>query len=349
MSRENGCLGRNANSIWTAITSPLLIYVKRVGYGCFPFLAKKISVQIVLPPVTIGSTWRRSPYGGLVDTHLFHKSQSSVTIPGMSKLIQCGDQVLLYSPDRKTYLVTVAEGRSFSTHHGHLLHNDVIGKSYGDFIYSSTGQPYVLLEPTLEDQMMKVKRLTQIIYPKDAALILVKTGLGSGMRVVECGAGSGSSTLALAHAVAPGGRVYVYDRQEKFLQNARVNVERAGYGELVEFKLRDISEGFEEAEVDVVLLDLPSPWEGVSAARQALRGGGRLASISPTYNQSEKMVAALEQAGFVMIETIEVLLRHILARTGKTRPFERMIGHTGFLTFARKSHGLIAQSEEQKA
>jgi len=137
------------------------------------------------------------------------------------------------------------------------------------------------------------------------------------MRVVECGAGSGSSTLALAHAVAPGGRVYVYDRQEKFLQNARVNVERAGYGELVEFKLRDISEGFEEAEVDVVLLDLPSPWEGVSAARQALRGGGRLASISPTYNQSEKMVAALEQAGFVMIETIEVLLGTFWRGRGK--------------------------------
>jgi tRNA (adenine57-N1/adenine58-N1)-methyltransferase len=267
----------------------------------------------------------------------------------MIKLIQNGDQVLLCSPDGKTYLINVAEGRSFSTHHGQLLHNDVIGKSYGDFTYSSTGQPYVLLEPTIEDQMMKVKRLTQIIYPKDMALILIKTGLGSGMRVVECGAGSGSSTIALAHAVAPSGRVYVYDRQERFLQNARANVERAGYGGLVEFKVRDISEGFDEVDADVVLLDLPSPWEGVSAASQALRGGGRLATISPTYNQVEKMVTALEQAGFVMVQVVEVLLRHILARTGKTRPFERMIGHTGFLTFARKAQGLRTQSEEPRA
>lgn len=255
----------------------------------------------------------------------------------MPKQIAVGDQILLCSPDRKTFLITVAADRTFSTHHGQLLHNDMIGKLYGEIVHSSTGQPYVMLDPTLEDRMMKVKRLTQIIYPKDAGLILIKTGVGSGMRVVECGAGSGASTLALAHAVAPDGRVYVYDREERFLRNAQANVERAGYGDLVEFKIRDVVEGFDEQDVDVVLLDLPSPWEGVEAATRALRGGGRLASILPTYNQVERLVEALEAAGFVMIETSEVLLRHILARPGKTRPFERMIGHTGFLIFGRKA------------
>lgn len=263
----------------------------------------------------------------------------------MSKQIQPGDQVLLYSPDRKTYLIIVAAETTFSTHHGQLQHNDVIGKTYGEIIYSSTGKPYVLLEPTLEDRMMKVKRLTQIIYPKDAGLILIKTGVGSGMRVVECGAGSGSSTLALANAVAPDGRVYVYDRDERFLRNAQANVVKAGLGAVVEFKVRDVAEGFDEENVDVVLLDLPSPWEGVEAAARALRGGGRLASISPTFNQVERMVDTLEAAGFVMIETVELLLRHILARRGKTRPFERMISHTGFLTFARKA-ALPSRQEE---
>jgi tRNA (adenine57-N1/adenine58-N1)-methyltransferase len=255
----------------------------------------------------------------------------------MQKWIEPGDQVLLYSPDRKTYLIGVAADGVLSTHHGQLWHNEMIGKAYGEVIYSSTGKPYILLEPTLEDRMMKVKRLTQIIYPKDAGLILMKTGVGSGMRVVECGAGSGSSTLALANAVAPDGRVYVYDRDERFVRNAQANIERAGFGGLVEFKVRGVEEGFDEAGIDVVLLDLPSPWMGVEPAVRALRGGGRLASISPTYNQIERMAEMLDAAGFVMIETVEVLLRHILARPGKTRPFERMIGHTGFLTFARKA------------
>jgi len=263
----------------------------------------------------------------------------------MNKQIQSEDQILLYAPDRKTYLISVVADASFSTHHGQLQHNDMIGKTYGEVIYSSTGKPYVLLEPTLEDRMMKVKRFTQIIYPKDAGLILIKTGVGSGMRVVECGAGSGSSTLALANAVAPDGRVYVYDRDERFLRNAQANVVKAGLGAVVEFKVRDVAEGFDEETVDVVLLDLPSPWDGVGAAARALRGGGRLASISPTFNQVERMVDTLEAAGFVMIETVELLLRHILARRGKTRPFERMISHTGFLTFARKAAPLLTSEE----
>lgn len=255
----------------------------------------------------------------------------------MPNTISAGDQVLLLSPDRKTYLVTLVSSGNFGTHHGNLRHDEMLGKAYGQSVQSSLGHRYLLLEPTLEDRMMKVKRLTQIIYPKDAAHIVLKTGLGAGMRVIECGAGSGSSTIAIANAIAPSGRLYVYDRQERFLQNARSNVERAGFGELVEYRVRDVTEGFEEVDVDVVLLDLPSPWEGVTAARDALRGGGRIASLSPTYNQIERMVTALENAGFVMIETIELLLRHVLVREGKTRPHERMIGHTGFLTFARRA------------
>lgn len=255
----------------------------------------------------------------------------------MNKMIEPGSQVLLLSPDRKTYLVGLVQGGNFGTHHGNLRHDDIVGKNYGSAVETSLGHRYLVLEPTLEDRMMKVKRLTQIIYPKDAALILLKTGIGSGMRVIECGAGSGSSTIALANALAPNGKLYVYDRQERFLENARANVQRAGFGGIVEYRVRDVIDGFEEEEVDVVLLDLPSPWDGVEAAARALRGGGRIASLSPTYNQIEKMVSALERAGFVMIETLELLMRHILVREGKTRPFERVIGHTGFLTFARRA------------
>mgnify|MGYP000513035265 CR=1 FL=1 len=264
-----------------------------------------------------------------------------------------GDPVLLYSPDRKTYLITLTEGGKLGTHAGEIRHADVVGKRYGEIVRSSTGQPFVVLEPTLEDRMMKVRRLTQIIYPKDAGLILVKTGVRAGMRVIECGVGSGAATLCLATAVAPTGKVYAYDREPRFLEIARENVERAGLAHLVEFKVRDVAEGFDEDEVDVVLLDLPSPWDGVPAARRALRGGGRLASISPTFNQVERMVAALQAEGFVMIETVEVLLRHLLVRSGKTRPFERMIGHTGFLTFARRAlqpvHALPEEAPMEEA
>jgi len=49
-----------------------------------------------------------------------------------------------------------------------------------------------------------------------------------------------------------------------------------------------------------------------------------------------KFVFALEDKGFVNIETMEILLRKILVRRGKTRPEQRMPCHTGWLVFATK-------------
>ncbi|HSE84442.1 MAG TPA: tRNA (adenine-N1)-methyltransferase [Thermodesulfobacteriota bacterium] len=251
--------------------------------------------------------------------------------------IKSGDYVLLLSPDDKTFLLKIKEEKVFGTHLGNISLQEAIGKRYGEVIYSQMGKPFILLEPTLEDRMMKLRRLTQIVYPKDAALVLLKTGIKAGMSVIECGAGSGALTMALANAVAPTGRVYSYERREDFLQNARTNVTEAGLSEFVEFKLREVGEGFDEKDVDVVFLDLPSPWEGIPAAANSLRGGGRVATTSPTYNQVEKTAENLRDAGFVYLETVEVLVREILVRPGKTRPFERMVSHTGFLTFGRKA------------
>ncbi len=250
--------------------------------------------------------------------------------------IRSGDQILIISPDNKTFLVTVEEGKKMGTHKGELAIGETIGKSYGEKIYTNLDEPFLILEPTLEDKMMKVKRHTQIIYPKDAAYIILKTGIGPGMRVIECGTGSGSLTMALANAVAPDGMVYTYDVREKHLENAKMNIENAGFSDNVEFKLKQAQEGFDQEDVDVVILDLPSPWDGIASAAKAVRGGGRIASLSPTYNQVEKCVEDLEKHNFVYIETLELLLRYIQVSTGKTRPVDRMVSHTGFLTFGRK-------------
>jgi tRNA A58 N-methylase Trm61 len=107
--------------------------------------------------------------------------------------------------------------------------------------------------------------------------------------------------------------------------------------EFAEFKLREAQEGFDEEGVDAVVLDLPSPWDGIASAARALRGGGRIASLSPTYNQVERCVEVLAEEGFVFLETVEVLVRNIRVSTGKTRPMDRMVSHTGFLTFGRKA------------
>ncbi|MEE9253183.1 MAG: tRNA (adenine-N1)-methyltransferase [Thermodesulfobacteriota bacterium] len=251
--------------------------------------------------------------------------------------VKPGDYVLLLSKDQKTYMIKVTEDGTFGTHMGNLEHNEMIGRGYGEVVNTHMGKPFVILEPTISDRMMKVRRKTQIIYPKDAGFIVLKTGIRPGMRIIECGSGSGAFTIALANAVSPSGKVFAYDRREDFLEICGKNVEENGLADYVEFKVGVAGGGFEETDVDVVILDLPSPWDGVHASYDALRGGGRIASLSPTYNQVEKTVVSMAEEGFVYIETVELLIRRIMARPGKTRPADRMIGHTGFLTFARKA------------
>jgi tRNA (adenine57-N1/adenine58-N1)-methyltransferase len=123
----------------------------------------------------------------------------------MSKLIGESEDVFLYLDRKRTYLVRVESGKSFHTHKGYIQLGDLIGKEYGTRITSSMGIEFVALKPNLRDQIFKVKRKTQISYPKDIALIIMFSGIGPGSRVVEAGTGTGALSSALAHYVKPTG------------------------------------------------------------------------------------------------------------------------------------------------
>lgn len=251
--------------------------------------------------------------------------------------IQPGDLVLILSPDDKTFLVKIEPDKQFHTHRGIISLSDVIGKHYGESIASTLDYSFILLEPTVEDKMMKVRRLTQIIYPKDAAWIIMNAGIQSGMKVIECGIGSGAFSIKLADTVMPDGRIYAYDKKEGFVENALRNIEFAGLGDYVDARVRDCKDGFDEKEVDAVILDLPFPWEGIPPAASSLRGGGRISSVSPTINQVEQTVKCMQENGFVLISTVEILIRYYIIKSGRSRPADRMTGHTAYITTGRKS------------
>ncbi len=255
----------------------------------------------------------------------------------MSNLIAEGEDVFLYLDRRRTYLVRVEAGKSFHTHKGYIQLGDLIGKEYGTRITSSMGIEFVALKPSLRDQIFKVKRKTQISYPKDIALIIMFSGIGPGSRVVEAGTGTGALTTALAYYVKPTGRVYTYEVRPEFREMAIKNLERADVSEHVESKNKDVTEGIDEKDVDAVILDLATPWLVVPHAYSALKGSGVLVSFSPTMDQIVKTVEALNENGFVDIETVETLMRFMQVERGKTRPQTLMTGHTGYITFARKA------------
>lgn len=248
-----------------------------------------------------------------------------------------GDYVLLCLDSRRTYMVKVEVGKSFHTHKGFIKLDDLIGKEFGATIQSSLGTEFTALKPLLTDYIMKSSRKTQVTYPKDAALIVMFSGIGPGSRVVESGTGTGALTMALVHYVKPRGRVYSYELREEFRKNAEKNLKRANLLDFVELKSGDITAGIEERDLDAVILDLAVPWLVVPHAYDALKPSGAIVSFSPTIDQVVKTTEALKENNFVFIETAECLMRSMQVERGKTRPHTMMTGHTGYITHARKA------------
>ncbi len=251
-------------------------------------------------------------------------------------LIAEEDDILLFLDSRRTYLVKVRGGEKFHTHKGFIQFNDILGKRFGDKVSSNLGFSFFMFKPNVYDYLEKALRATQIVYLKDVALITAYSGVGPGSKVVEAGTGSGALTSALAHYIRPGGKVYSYDIKAEFQEKALRNLIRAGVAEFVELKVGDAVEGFTEKSVDAVILDLATPWLVVPRAYEALNGGGCFVSFSPTVEQVVKTVNALNEGGFIDVETVECISRRFKVKEGETRPETLMIGHTGYITHARK-------------
>jgi tRNA (adenine57-N1/adenine58-N1)-methyltransferase len=174
------------------------------------------------------------------------------------------------------------------------------------------------------------------VYPKEIGYILLKLNVGPGSRIVECGTGSGALTIALAHAVRPDGRVFSYEQREDMIETASKNLANAGLVEWVELKQRDAGEGFDERNADALFLDVRTPWEYLSQAWEALIEGGFFGAIVPTANQVSALIEGLDEHGFHGVEVCEILLRYFKPVAERLRPTDRMVGHTGYLIFARR-------------
>jgi tRNA (adenine57-N1/adenine58-N1)-methyltransferase catalytic subunit len=258
---------------------------------------------------------------------------------------QPGDLALLVGLRHKHFIFPLVPGGMFHTHRGILNHDDLIGKPWGSQVFSHQGSPFFLLQPSLADLLVDLKRSTQIMFPKDIGFILTSLSIGPGQTVLEAGTGSGSMTVALAFAVGPQGKVITYERRPEFQNLARKNLERLGLDGRVEFKLADIADGFSETTADALFLDLPNPWDYISQVRQALKPGGFFCNLVPTFNQVERLLYSLRRENFAFVEVCELLMRYYKPEPTRLRPTNRMVAHTGYLIFARR----IEPSEDERA
>lgn len=247
-----------------------------------------------------------------------------------------GDLIQLVGLTHKHFIFILKAGEEFHSHRGIVKHDDLIGKTWGMQVFSHTGAPFFVLQPSLADILNDLPRSTQILYPKDIGFILIQMGITSGQKVMEAGTGSGSMTTALATAVGENGQVISYEQKSDFQALAKKNLEQLGLASRVTFKLGDIANGFDETDADAFFLDVQNPFDYIPQVRSALKPGGFFCTLVPTFNQVEKVLNVLRKTQFAFVEVCELLLRYYKTNPSRIRPADRMVAHTGFLIFARK-------------
>lgn len=252
------------------------------------------------------------------------------------RVAQENERILLISPKGKRYFVTLRSGDHFQSDKGLIAHDALIGQPFGRVVRSHLGQPFVLLRPSLYDELMHLKRVSQIIYPKELGMILLKLDVRCGAQIIEAGAGSGALTMALANGVMPHGHVYSYEARGDMIRAAQRNLAQVGLLDYVTFFERDIAEGFAQRDADALFMDVREPWDYMPQVCQALADGGFFGALAPTTNQVSALLYELERYPFRDVEVMEMMLRGYKAVPGRLRPNDIMVGHTGYLVFARK-------------
>lgn len=240
--------------------------------------------------------------------------------------------VLLLSKE-ESYLVEVKE-KTLHTQSGTIDLGTLLKKKPGDKIKTHLGVEFVIVKPTFGDLLKrKMKRLPQIIMPKDASLIIAFTGINNDSLIVDAGSGSGFLAMFLANYVAKG-KVVTYEKNKEFYEVTKRNVKISDLNN-IEVKNKDITKGIDEKNVDLVTLDMKDAERVVRHAYKALKPGGWLVLYSPYMEQVIKVRREIKKRNFTQVMTVENILREWQIEKF-TRPKTIGIMHTGFITFARK-------------
>lgn len=250
-----------------------------------------------------------------------------------------GDWVRLSDPKGRKHNLQLQAGVEFSTKKGQLRHDDIIGQPEGIVVHTALDHPYQVFRPLLFEYVVSMPRGAAIIYPKDAAQILVMADIFPGATVVEAGAGSGSLSNYLLRAIGSEGRLLSWEVREDFAEIARRNVEQAMGGAPANWDLTlgDVKDVPADVEADRLILDMVDPWNCIEVAENILIPGGVVCAYVATTTQLSRFVESLRARGtFTEPHAWETLVRDWHLEGLAVRPDHKMNGHTAFLVTARR-------------
>lgn len=266
--------------------------------------------------------------------------------------LKAGDRVTLTDPKGRKHSLVLEPGRVFHTTKGGISHDDLLGGPDGVVVTSVGGMQFLAMRPILSEFMVTMPRDAAVIYPKDAAQIVMWGDIFPGARVLEAGVGSGALSLALLRAIGPSGRLISYERRQQFADVARRNVVSFLGMEHPAWTIRvgDLVETIGDEQVDRVILDMLAPWECISAIGERLVPGGVLVCYVATATQLGRTMDTIRaHGGFTEPHGFETTARDWHAEGLAIRPGHGTTGHTGFLVISRRlAPGVVAPMRKRR-
>ena len=250
-----------------------------------------------------------------------------------------GDRVSLTDPKGRKRSIVLEPGKAWHTTKGAVHHDDIIGQPDGTTVRSAGGMQFLVLRPLLAEYTVGMPREAAVVYPKDAAQILMWTDIFPGARVLEAGVGSGALSLSLLRAIGPGGKLHSYERRQQFADRARANVETflSGPHPAWELTVGDLVEVIADEPLDRAILDMLAPWECIDAVGSRLIPGGVRCCYVATATQLGRVADTLRaHGGFTEPHMTETTVRDWHAEGLAIRPGHATTSHTGFLVWSRR-------------
>lgn len=240
-------------------------------------------------------------------------------------------KVLITKQGRKFYAKDLEQ--DLHTQYGYIKKEGLSKAKEGDLLKSNTNREFFVFNPSFIDLYRKIKRGAQIIPLKDIGLIIAETGINRESRVLDAGSGSGALACFLAGIAK---EVVTYEIRDDFIEIVKKNIDFLRLKNITVKKI-DIFQNVEEKNIDVAVLDVAEPWLAIESCSKALKAGGFLVSYSPSVPQVIDFVNAVRKNDrFVYLKTSEITEREWEVEERKVRPKSKGIGHSGFLSFARK-------------
>lgn len=266
--------------------------------------------------------------------------------------LQPGERVTLTDTKGRRKSLVLRAGQVWHTTNGAVLHDDLIGGPEGVVVRSVGGMEWLAFRPILNEFMVTMPREAAVIYPKDAAQILMWTDIFPGARVLEAGVGSGALTLALLRAIGPDGRLMSYERREEFAQVAARNVETFLGARPSGWRLTvgDLVDSITDDEIDRAILDMLAPWECIDVVAERMVPGAILCCYVATTTQLGRVADTLRaHGGFTEPVMTETTVRDWHAEGLAIRPGHATASHTGFLlTSKRLAPGQVAPMRKRR-